>query len=118
MTNNDIQQIRGVVKEEINSALEPVKKTLDIHTKVLDEHTKILGEHTRILNDHTKKLDVLWDQTAQLTVDMNEVKETLKSQKVSVSEISDNMAKVDKRLTKVEDHLGIVPPVELTVANR
>lgn len=54
MTSDDLNQIRGVVKEEIDSALEPIKGTLA---------------------DHTKKLNTLWDQTIKLTVNMTEVQE-------------------------------------------
>lgn len=90
MTNNDLNQIRGVVKEE----LEPV----------------------------TQKLDVLWDQVVKVTEDIGEVKETLDSHtavlkgiEVKTEKNSEDIEKVDKRLTETESHVGIVPPSELTI---
>ncbi len=101
MIQDDLNQIRGVVKEEIDSALEPIKGTLA---------------------DHSKKLDALWDQTVELTEDMTEVKETQDSHTAAFKRIelkieknSEDIEKVDKRLTETEGHLGIVPPPELTL---
>ncbi|RJP47488.1 MAG: hypothetical protein C4584_00345 [Armatimonadetes bacterium] len=136
MTKDDLNQIRGVVREEIDTALEPIKGTLNdhtkiltshtkilddhtkiltSHTKILDDHTKILTSHTKILDDHTQKLDALWDQTVKLTEDTEEIKETLKSHKNNLTLQSDNIVKVDKRLTEVEGHLGVVAPPELSI---
>jgi len=49
MTDEDLVQIRRVIKEEIDASLEPVKT---------------------ILEKHTKKLDALWDQTVEITEDV------------------------------------------------
>lgn len=87
MTSDDLNQIRGVVKEEVNTALEPV----------------------------VKKLDALWDQTIRLTEDTEEIKDKLKSQTSALNRTSDNIEKVDKRVIKVEGNLGIVSPPELTI---
>lgn len=57
MTSDDLNQIRGVVKEEVNTALEPV----------------------------VKKLDALWDQTVKLTEGMTEVQEKLDVQKTTLN---------------------------------
>ncbi|OGE33850.1 hypothetical protein A3C59_01940 [Candidatus Daviesbacteria bacterium RIFCSPHIGHO2_02_FULL_36_13] len=59
MTNGDLNQIRGVVKEEVNTALEPV----------------------------VKKLDTLWDQVEKVTVQLDEVKETVDSHTKSLERI-------------------------------
>lgn len=95
MTQEDLNQIRGVVREEISTAIEPV----------------------------VKKLDTLWDQTVTLTEDMTEIKETQKLHTtafkrlgVKVENDSEDIKKADKRLTHVETHLGIVPPPELAIA--
>lgn len=80
MTDEElIKRIKGVVKEEIDSSLEPIKKTLD---------------------KHTKKLDALWDQTVEITEDITEIKITLKSHTADLDHTK-------KRVTAVEDHLGL-----------
>lgn len=81
MTNDDlIKSIRGVVKEE----LEPVKKTL--------------AKHSEILEEHTKKLDGLVDQLADVSEDVTEIKDALKSH--------------DERISTIEDHLDLPTPIK------
>lgn len=84
--------MRGVVKEE----LEPV----------------------------VRKLDALWDQTVRLTKDMLEVQDnqstqidTLKQIVTNTEHYKDNTIKFDKRIHVLEDHAGIVPPPEFTIAS-
>ena len=135
MTSDDLKQIRGVVREEVTFALVPIRKTLDRHSAILDGHTKTLASHTEILDSHTKtldshtkmlvshteilishtktldnhtrtlashtkKLDAIWDQVVELSEDMTEVKVTLKSHAVDLDYTK-------KRVTAVEDPLGI-----------
>ncbi len=95
MTDGDVNKIRGVVKEEIGSALKPV----------------------------TKKLDILWDQVEKVTENLEEVKETLELHTAFLKRIepkvennSDDIIKLDKRLTEIENREGIVPPPEFTIA--
>lgn len=95
MVSDDLNQIRGAVKEEISTALEPV----------------------------VNKLDALWDQTVKLTEDMTEVQETLNSHTTALKQIAtntehnrDNIVKLDKRVHDLEDQAGIVPPPEFTIA--
>lgn len=109
MTNNDLNQIRGVIKEEIDSALEPIKETLGDHTKILTDHTKTLDNHTKILTDHTEKLDNLWDQTVTLTEDMAEVKDDITNLNVKLDQIDrkfdnslDKEIEQDQRLEMIE----------------
>ena len=105
MTNQDVKKIGSlmdaklkdfgkVVKEQINTALKPVNK----------------------------KLDILWEQVGKVTGELEGVKETLESHTATLKRIearldnnSDEIVRVDKRVTSVEDKLGIVPPPELTV---
>ncbi len=108
MTKNDIDQIRGVVREEINTSLEPINEKLDTQDKRL--------------GTQGKKLDALWDQVVRVSGDLEEVKEILdshttmlKSIEVKTEKNSDDIKKVDKRLMKVESRLGIVSPPELTI---
>lgn len=94
MTDEDlIKRIGRVVKEEMDLALKPVKETQAKHTLILESHSKVL-------ESHSKKLDALWDQTVELSEDMTEIKITLKSHAV-------DLGHTKKRVTIVEDHLGI-----------
>jgi len=86
MIEEDLKQIRSAVKEEINAALEPIKVTL--HT-----HGKMLESHGQMLESHTAKLDTIWDQVVVLSEDVTDIKDALKSHK--------------RRITALEDHLGI-----------
>ncbi len=71
MTNDDlIKSIRGVVKEEIDAALVPVKETLE---------------------EHTKKLDGLTEQLADVSEDVTEIKGALKSHDERISTIEDHL---------------------------
>ncbi|OGE04856.1 hypothetical protein A3B51_03630 [Candidatus Curtissbacteria bacterium RIFCSPLOWO2_01_FULL_41_18] len=78
MTNDNlIKSIRGVVKEEINTALKPIKITLE---------------------KHTKKLDGITDQLSDVSEDVSEIKE--------------NVGSHEKRISKIEDHIGISTPTD------
>ncbi len=59
---------------------------------------------------------LFWDQTMRLTENSEDVKDAIKSQTAALSHTNDNLEKVDKRLNKVESHLGIVSLPELTIA--
>lgn len=100
MNDEDVNKLRGVVKEEINTALEPIQKTL---------------------SEQTNKLDTLWEQVEKVTGELEEVKDKLDSHSSTLKRIEekvdigfDNTKKLDKRLTEVENKLGVVPPPELT----
>jgi|SRR3990172_12332951 len=123
MTNDDVNKLRIVikeevtlaVKEEINSALEPIEDRLS-------NMEGYFNDPKTGLKRINQKLDALWDQTVRLTENMEEVKETLISQteafkrnEVKIENNTDDIGKVDKRLHEVENHLGIVPPPELTI---
>ncbi len=101
MPNADVNKFRGVVREEIATALKPV-------------NTK--------LGKVEKKLDILWEQTDKLTKDINKVKETLESYTNALKQIvintinsNDNIKRLDKRATETEKSLGIVPPPESNI---
>jgi len=53
-----------------------------------------------IKEEHTKKLDALWDQTVEITEDITEIKITLKSHTADLDHTK-------KRITVIEDHLGL-----------
>ena len=66
MTNKDLKQIRGIIQEE----LEPIKDTLE---------------------DHTKKLDGLSDQLVDVSVDVTEIKDALKSHDTRISAVENKL---------------------------
>ncbi len=115
MTDEDANKFRSVVKEEIDSALEPVKDRLSN----MEGHFNDPKTGLKRIN---QKLDALWDQTVKLTEVMEEAKETLFSHtdvlkriEVKVEGNIEDTERVDKRLNEVENHLGIVPPPELMI---
>ncbi len=94
MNDGDVKKIRGVVKEEIETALKPV----------------------------SKKLDILWEQVEKVTIELDQVQETqqvhtrvLKSIDAKVENHSDDIHKLNKRVITLENTSGIVPPPELTI---
>lgn len=108
MTKSDLTMIRGVLKEEIETSLKPVKKSLN--------------ENTRKIDENTRKLEILWDQVEEVTVGLTEVKDTQKDHTAAFKKIitildnaSDNIKKLNKRTSTIEDKLGIIPPPELTI---
>ncbi|OGE64732.1 hypothetical protein A3J13_01805 [Candidatus Daviesbacteria bacterium RIFCSPLOWO2_02_FULL_36_8] len=105
MTNNDLKQIRGVVKEEINSALNPRDEGL------IGLEKKTVGIE--------KKLDILWEQVTEVTVTLEQIKDSIEEvKKILVfrsDKYDDNIEKLDKRTRIVEAHTGISPPPELTI---
>ncbi len=66
MTDKDLKQIRGIIQEE----LEPIKDTLE---------------------DHTKKLDGLSDQLVDVSVDVTEIKDALKSHDTRISAVENKL---------------------------
>ena len=119
----------------IDSTLDDIKETLDGHTKTLETHTRILGQHTKMLSEHTKtlakqgkKLNDVWDHAGTLTEDLTRVQikfesltkilnqhtDSLNRIEANAERNSDDVSKLDKRVTTLEDQSGIVPPPELT----
>lgn len=105
MNNTDLKQIEKLVTK----ALAPVNKKLDNHGAILkslsstvNNHTRILNNHTRILNNHTRTLHT---HTRSLVTIENTIKGYGDMYKVN----KEKNEKLDQRLEKVEDHLGIIP---------
>lgn len=108
MTDEDIKKLRGVVKKEIDTALNPVNTGLD----------NVKTGLSRV----ERRLDILWEQTDQLTKDMDKVKESLESHSntlkqivINTTNINDNVKRLDQRVTETEKHLGIAPPPESNI---
>lgn len=94
MTSDDLNKIKGAIKEEIAVALKPINR----------------------------KLDILWEQTDELTKDVNGVKETLdthtsilKRVETKLENNSSDIHKLNRRVVVLENKNGIVSPPELTV---
>ena len=75
LTKGDLNQIRGVVKEETD----PIQKELKEHGKLLNQHGKLLRS---LKKDQNTMLDMLDKEQMQQR----------------------------KRLTRVEEHLGLPTP--------
>lgn len=70
MTDEDLKQIRTVLKEEIDSSLEPIKETLE---------------------EHTKKLDGITDQLTEVSEDVEEIKDKLDSHGTRITKIESHV---------------------------
>lgn len=121
LTSSETTRI-GKDVARIDSTLDDIKETLDEHTKILGQQTKILGQHTKTLGEHGKKLDAVWEHAAKLTEDVAEIQitlelhtELLKRTQANGVQSSQNVGKLDKRVTTLENQAGIAPPPELTV---
>lgn len=90
-------------------------KDLDLIKDDLNSVKLCLDDSNTGLNRINEKLDALWDQTVKLTEEAEETKEFLKFQSKNLNKTNDNVVKVDKRLTKVENHLGVSAPPELSI---
>lgn len=115
MTDEDIKKLRGVIKQEIGTALRPVNKGL----KTVNTGLKAVKKDLKSVD---RKLDILWDQTDRLTKNIVSIEDTLNSHTTALTRIevkiendSENIRKLDKRLTTSEAHLGIAAPPELTL---
>lgn len=136
MTNEDVKKITKSFDEKFKLLLAEAAR---IKTEISDSKTTQFRNYTelsRIGKDitridgtletlsedggkHTKKLDILWEQTDELTKSMGGVEESLKYHAnalkqilINTTNINDNVKRLDKRVTETEKHLGIVPPPE------
>ncbi len=108
MTDGDVKKIRGVVKEEISLALEPIGDRL--------------GKVEAKVGKVEKKLNTLWEQVEKVTFGLNDVQETLDAHTIVLKRIetkgdnnSDDIHKLNKRVITLENTAGIVSPTELTI---
>lgn len=92
-----------------------INEKLDTVIKDLDKVEGQLNNPESGLKRINEKLDALWDQTGELTVVAENVKESIKNQATFLNRTNDNIRKIDKRLSGVEHRSGIVPPPELTL---
>lgn len=112
--NNDLKQISDM-QLKMNAKLNGIQKTLDSHTKKLDDHTKILDSHTNKLNNQGKKIGMIWVQAVHLTETTAGIEESLDSHTLGSKRNTNNIERVDKRVRRVENQLGIMPPPEFNI---
>lgn len=122
MTGNDFKVFREIIKEEIKSAILPIKEILEIlqhkvsqlelfqhaaaaNIRMIKDQQSVMNEK---LDNHTVSLD---NHTASLINIENELGVYGDMYKLN----NDNMKKLEKRLESVEDKSGIEPPPELTL---
>ena len=105
MTNQDVKKIGSLMDAKLKDFGKVVKKQIDTALKPVN-----------------KKLDILWEQVGKVTGELEGVKETLDSHTVTLKRIEarmentdDKIGRLNKRLSTTEDKLGIVPPPELAV---
>ncbi len=99
-----------------------MNKKLDGQSQMLNEHSKKLDGLEEKVDKQGKTLKAVFDHVGDLTVDMVEIKENMKSQTALLKKIatvvernSDDNKKLNRRLTYVERNSGIIPPPELTI---
>lgn len=117
-----VKEIVEVIKHKVNR-MEFLQTGNSENIRMLRDQQSVinkkLDEQSKNLNGHGKKLDILWEQTDELTKDMNDVKETLETHTNALKQIiinttnsNDNIKRLDKRITETEKSLGIVAPPE------
>lgn len=132
MSNDETKKLEDLLK----GAIRPLKELAEVLKSKVDHqelylvatssNVKSIKEQQSIINEKLdtqgKKLDILWDQVERVTVNLEGVSETqelhtaiLKRIETKVEGNYDDIRKVNKRLIKAEDRLGIVPPPELTI---
>lgn len=112
------------------------KISLLLDQKLADSEQRSRKEVDKALESVTGKVDMLWEQTVELTENMAEVQDTLASHtkvlashtemlashtsalKIIITNTEDNqnsIGKLNKRVHRLEDRAGIVSPPELTI---
>lgn len=128
MTNDEIKQFRGIIREEVTSVVKSELSEVEVRLKE-DVASIVKAEVVTALEPINKKLDAIEEQVVSLTEDMTEVKDTLNKHTAILNshsaalkiltekgdQNSQDIHKLDKRLTSVEGLQSIVPPPELII---
>ncbi|MDO8638192.1 MAG: hypothetical protein Q7R43_01355 [Candidatus Daviesbacteria bacterium] len=101
----------------MNEKLDEHTKILGEHSEILNKHSEILNKHSEILNKHSEKLESLWEQTAKLSVGMEEIKGIVEIQNDLHKGTNGNIKKLGKRMEILEHQAGIIAPPEFTLVN-
>lgn len=113
MNDEDLKKIRGVVREEVQESIRgEVRKVVK---EELEPIKRELGTINNELGVVKKRVDDMWEQTVKLSEDMEEIKESFGVQASATRNTNDNVNRLDKRLTQVEEQHGIIPPPELVL---
>jgi len=139
MTNDDLKKITKTMDDNfrlllaelarVKTELSDSKVTQFRHYTELSKIGKDINRIDSVLETisddqkhQTKLLNTLWDQVVVVTTDLTDVKETLDSHTdllkaaAKTEQNSDNIQKLNKRVTTVEERAGISTPPELTIA--
>lgn len=95
LTRDDLNQIREIVKKETD----PIQGELKHHGKLLQEHGNILQQHSKILEGHGRILQRHGKILRSLKKDQSTMLDVLDTEQMQQR----------KRLTRVEEHLGLSP---------
>lgn len=133
MTNEDVKKITKAFDGKFKLLLGEVAR---IKTEISDSKTTQFRNYTelsRIGKDisridgtletlsedggkHTKKLNILWEQTDKITLELENIKDKIDNQNTFLKANSErnnaNIKRLDKRVGEAEKHLGIAPPPE------
>lgn len=132
MSNEEAKKLEDLLKgviRPLKELVEVLKSKVDhqeLYLMATSSNVKSIKEQQSVINEKLdaqgKKLGILWDQVEKVTMDLEEVKEmqdlhtaVLKRIETKVEGNYDDIKKADKRLTKAENRLGIVPPPEFTI---
>lgn len=119
MTDEDLKKIRELIKEELRSTkdlVEMIKKKTDsqeFFVSAAAENVRRIKEQQSLMNE---KLDEIKEVIDQHTGALVTIENTIKIYGDMYKLNNDNMKRLEKRLETLEDHVGIKPPPELTLA--
>lgn len=132
---DDLKQIKElleIVKHKVDTmevsrtgqfaSLHLMKDQQSVINAKLDAISKDLNNPKTGLKRINERMEVLWDQVVEVTADLEGVGEIMDSHTAYLKRIetkidkdSEDIEKLDKRLSDVEDNAGIIPRPELTL---
>ena len=112
ITKTDLNQIRGVVSEEVDviieSKLKPVKEDLSQIGNVIDEKLEPIKKDLTILKkdvtDLKSDVTILKKDVKYLKKKINRVDRTVS---LTVKNYDEGDIKLERRVRKIEDHIGL-----------
>jgi hypothetical protein len=113
MNDANTQEIRTVLREELNILLAPIlefmeetSNTLNEHTVILHQHTKKLDEHTRKLDEHTRKLDEHSERFERIDGSLVDIENRLDGYADMYKINAEKNGVLGERVGKIEKRLG------------
>ncbi len=86
-----------------------IRGILNDHTRVLNDHTRILNDHTRVLNEHTLTLAQHSREIADLTGQVQFLREAVTDYHASVVGHGVLISDLDAKVRRIEHHLDLPP---------